>query len=140
MAISVQFDAVRLSSVAMLRHFNELHRKLAGDFDDLQDAIAERDEDNPQLAGYARAIRGQAWEDMQDIAYEDAYDDAHEAVFGDVMMEFCQRIHELTGIKDFGASNRLSNIVIGMQDPTPEQTELLKKLMQTCVEAEAKAS
>lgn len=126
-----QFDAARLASAAMMHKFNELHRKLANDFEDLEDAIAAGDEEHPMLSRFAEGIQEQAWNDMSDLAYDDAYDDAHEAVFYDVMMECTQRIHNITKSDDFGAINRLQNVILGDVEPTDQQRELIKQLLSS---------
>ena len=126
-----QFDAARQASAAMMHKFNELHRKLASDFEDLENAIAAGDEEHPMLSGFAEGIQEQAWNDMSDLAYDDAYDDAHEAVFYDVMMECTQRIHNITGSDDFGAINRLQNVILGDVEPTDQQRERIKQLLSS---------
>lgn len=126
-----QFDAARLASVAMMHKFNELHQKLAREYDDLEDAIATGDEEHPLLSNFAEGVAEQAWNDMEDMAYDQAYDDAHEAVFYDITMEAHTRIHDITGSDDWGAINRLSNMLLGDAEPTDEQRELLKKLLDT---------
>jgi hypothetical protein len=126
-----QFDAARLASAAMMHKFNELHRKLASDFEDLESAIAAGDEEHPMLSGFVEGIQEQAWNDMSDLAYDDAYDDAHEAVFYDFMMECTQRIHNITGSDDFGAINRLQNVILGDVEPTDQQRERIKQLLSS---------
>jgi hypothetical protein len=126
-----QFDAVRLASIAMMHRFNDLHRKLAHEYDDLEDALVEGDESHPLVAHLSAEIQEQAWEDMEDMAYDAAYDDAHEAVFYDVMMEAHSRLHEVTGSDDWGAINRLANVLMGGEDPTDRQRDLLKQLLDS---------
>lgn len=126
-----QFDAARLASAAMMHKFNQMHQRLAKDYENLEDALATGDDEHPMLSGFAEGIQEQAWNDMSEIAFEDAYDSAHEAVFYDVMMEAAQRIREITGSDDFGAINRFNNVLLGDEAPTDRQRELLRQLLAT---------
>lgn len=124
-----QFDAARLASAAMLHKFNELHQKLAAEYDDLEEALMSGDESHPLIAHLSAEIQEQVWSDTSESMYEDAYDEAHEAVFYDVMMELTQRIHDITGSDDFGAINRLQNVILGDEEPTDRQRQLLQELL-----------
>lgn len=127
----VQYDAVRISAAAVMAKLNDDHRRLAKEHEDLLDDLATGNEDNPLLAGFAEGIQEQAWNDMSDMAAEEAYDDAHEAVFYDLMMEFTQRLREITGSDDFGAINRVANCVLGDEEPTEEQKKRFRHLLDS---------
>ena len=129
-----RMDAARLAANAFTTKMWKLHRELAGEYEDLENAVVDMDRSHPLIDRMMDDIEIGIHEEMEDYIADAGYQEGQY----DMIIEFQTRLCAITGSDDIGAINRLSNLFLG--DPrafTPEQRHLMNQLLHTVSEPEA---
>jgi uncharacterized coiled-coil DUF342 family protein len=97
---------------AFAKRMFEYHQRLARDYNDISDKLEQVESDVDEL-------RDEFTESMKE-AYEDIFAEMH------------NNIKQLTGCDDWGLIYRFNDLLVGNnEDPTPEQVDLLSRLLAT---------
>lgn len=137
-----QLDAARLASIAMMKRMAEVHAKLAGEYDELHDAVADMDISHPMVSRLVEDVETDTREYMSEMESAWMEDEALEIAYQEVFTELIEGVRELTGSADWHAVYRLTDMLSnnGLNKPTDEQIDLLKRLVASFAEPQAAAS
>jgi signal recognition particle GTPase len=126
-----QVDIAFRMSAAFSKKINETYRKLAADYDDLEEALICGDDSHPLTSEFADNIREQSFEDMSEIAYDEASKAAREMAYYNLITELQERIRELSDSRDYPAIFRFAELLLNDEVATERQRELLSQLVET---------
>lgn len=97
----------------------------------LQDAIANIDEEHPVISDLIETIREDEREYAEENLAEWAYSDAMEVAYDDTHDQFSERIKTLTGC-DWQAAARFLDVLFENSKFTPEEAESFKSFIAVC--------
>lgn len=131
-----QYDVARLAANNAVKEFYDRTRRVAGDYEELQNAVAEVDRSNPMVDRLVELVEEEVAEDtydrMAEYEYQEAFTEAYENVFQEIHDGLC----DVTGSRDWRAIFNLGDLLVGNTQPTDRQRELLAALLETCKDSE----
>lgn len=136
MAVRVtQFDATRLASVAMMKKMAEYHAKIAGEYDELEEAINDVDYDHPVVARLVDEVEQYTAESIYETESMWMNEEAMEIAYDHLFTEMHEALRDLTGATsdDWQDILNLRELLMGNSAKvTDEQKRLLRELLDTC--------
>lgn len=132
-----RFDLARIQADAFMKEMLNRHHRLAGDYEELQNDIADVNRDNPLVDRLVTEVEEETadayWNDPVDVDYQEALGEAYDNVF----QEIHDGISDVTGSHDWRAIYNLTDLLVGNINPSEQQKQLLEALLDTCREPEA---
>jgi hypothetical protein len=122
-----QYDAARLASAAMMKKMADYTRRVTEKLDGIETALNEGDENHPALRDFAEGLR----EEWNEYEGDEMFSDAMEIAYENVFTELHEGLREATGCEDWRTIYDLCDVFTGGTTATPEQVDLLKKLLDT---------
>ena len=122
-----QFDAARLASIAMMKKMADYNKAIAGELEDIQNALDEGDDNHPALRDFTSNLH----EEWNEYEGEQMFSDAMEIAYENVFTELHEGIREATGCTDWRTVYNLCDILTGSTEATDRQRELLTALLET---------
>lgn len=126
----VQMDAARLAAAAFTKKMWGYHKKLAGDYEELQRDIVEMNSENRLISDLIENVEQNTykWIDQSDY-FDDAYSEATDNLFTEIF----ESLRNLTGVNDVNATEALVDVLTGTSTPSESQIDLLRKLLTSFV-------
>lgn len=124
-----QMDAARVASAAFSKKMWGYHKKLAGDYEELETAVTGADSSNPLVDRLIEDVEQSVYENMDDDMY---YSDAMEVAYENFHTELNETMRENTGINDPRATSALMDVLTGATTATESQKDLFRQLLATC--------
>lgn len=128
------YDAVREQAKAFMKEMVDRHQRLAGDYEELQNDMVDMNLSNPLVERLVESVEENAmemvWDDVRtDKAGE--YEEAYGAAYDNVFTEIHEGIRENTGVTDWTLIYRMTNVLTGQDEPTDEQRDLMRQLIES---------
>jgi hypothetical protein len=95
-----QYDAARLQAGVFMKEMADRHHRLAGDYEELQNAVVDIDRTHPLVDRMVETIEEEVAEQIYEDSHENEYDAALEEAYENVFQELHDGLHEATGTKD----------------------------------------
>lgn len=122
-----EFDAIRTQAKGFMKEMLDRHQRLAGDYEELQNDVVDMNDDNALVGQLIEGVEQGVYENMSEYYMNDALEAAYEEVF----TEIHEGIKDCTNETDWTLVYRMSNVLTGQDEPTDEQRDLLKRLIES---------
>lgn len=135
-----RYEMARLAANVAVKEFYDRSRRLAGDYEELQNDVVEGNRNNPLVERLIDNVEEETYEFAADELREDNYGDYQEAfaeAYENVFQEIHDGISDVTGSHDWGAIYTLADVLTGNVPPTDRQKQLIADLLETCQKPEA---
>lgn len=124
------YDQIHAQTEAFVGEMAKRMDQVAGDYEELQNDIADMNTDNPLIERLVEDVEQSTYEWIAES--EGCHGDALEEAIEQVFTEMHEHVRQSVGTDDTVAVHNFSKLVSGMAEMTDEQRDLFKQLLATC--------